>query len=104
MAARSSGRNPSQGRSRVARVPVKAKVKASPGPVTSKADLTENIRRGAGPTRVGSDTPVQTKRRSSSSVRPAGPAIRDMSRSAAGMTIAQRANSRKPGGKGRGQD
>jgi hypothetical protein len=97
------GKNSSQARSRVSRVPARAKPKTDPGPVTSKADLTENIRRGAGPTRAGSNTPVSVKGPASSSVRPAGPAIRDMSHSATGMTIAQRANSRMPGGKGRGQ-
>jgi hypothetical protein len=81
--------------SSVSRVPVRAKTKADPGPAKSAADLAEN--RGAGPTRIGTNTPVTPRGAASSSVRPAGPAIRDESRSATGMTITQRANARRPG-------
>jgi hypothetical protein len=83
--------------SSVSRVPVRAKTKADPGPAKSAADLAENRNRGAGPTRIGTNTPVTPRGAASSSVRPAGPAIRDESRSATGMTITQRANARRPG-------
>jgi hypothetical protein len=87
--------------SRVSRVPVKARAKADPGPVRSAADLAENRNRGAGPTRIGANTPVTPKGAASSSVRPAGAAIRDESHAATGKTIAQRANARRPGRNGR---
>lgn len=91
-----SGRNPAQKTSRVSRAPGMPKVKplgkASPDPVNARADLAENRapRRGAGLTRAGGNTPVPARGRS---VPPVTPAIRDLSSSATGMTIAQRANS-----------
>ena len=82
-----NGRNPGQGRSRVSRAPAPKAVKTDTGPVSGKADLAENRapRRGAGPTKVGSNTPVS---------RAAGkpPQVRDQSRSVTGTTIAQKAN------------
>jgi hypothetical protein len=83
--------------SRISRAPAKASTKADPGPVRSAADLAENRDRGAGPTRIGTNTPVTPRGAASSSVRPAGPAIRDLSHATTGMTITQRANARMPG-------
>jgi hypothetical protein len=84
----------STGKSRVARVPVKAKLKTDPGPVTSKADLRENTApaRGAGPTKVGSNTPAPSRGRSSSTVKDASPRTRDLSQATSGQSIVSRVN------------
>jgi hypothetical protein len=97
-----SGRNPAQKTSRVSRVPGMPKVKApgkAPAPMNAAADRKENLRRGAGPTRVGGNTPVPTKGPSASTAPDVPPGIRDLSAAQTGMTIVQRANSR---GRGRG--
>ena len=60
------------------------RARTDPGPVTSKADITEHVSQGAGPTRVGSNTPV-------SSARTAQAAIRDRSAAATGTTLFQKA-------------
>lgn len=82
----------STGKSRVTRAGTSAKPKTDPGPVKSKADLAENTapRRGAGPTRVGANTPVPGGR--NSRVSEASPRTRDMSQRTTGQSIVQRAN------------
>lgn len=71
------------GKSRVSRIPAKAKARTDSGPVNSRADLKENTApaRGAGPTVSGANKPVG---------RPGGkaPAVTKPG----GGTIAQRAN------------
>jgi hypothetical protein len=101
MAAKNS-RNPAQKSSRVSRAPgmpkVKAPGKTAPPPMNAAADRQENLRRGAGPTRVGDATPVPPKgRRSTAPDLP--PGVRDLSSHTTGVSIVQRANSRanRPG-------
>jgi hypothetical protein len=91
-----SGKNPAQKPSRVSRIPgnptVKAQGRTKPPPMNASADRQENLRRGAGPTRVGDSTPVPPKgRRSTAPDLP--PGIRDLSSNKTGVSIVQRANS-----------
>ena len=92
-----SGRNPAQKSSRVSRVPGMPVVKApgkAPPVMNAAADRQENVRRGAGPTRVGGNTPVPTKGPSASTAPDVQSGVRDLSAAQTGMTINQRANSR----------
>lgn len=55
------------------------------GPVNSKPDVTEHVNQGAGPTRIGSNTPV-------SSAHTVAAAITDRSVAATGTTIFDKAD------------
>lgn len=98
--AASSGRNPAQKSSRVSRAPgmpvVKAPGRTAPDPMNAAADRQENLRRGPGPTKAGSNTPAP-----SSAPVTAPSAIRDLT--SPGTTLAGRANRRanNPGPYGR---
>lgn len=61
------------GKSRVSRVPVKSTVKTDSGAVNSRADLNENVSRGAGPTVPGRNKPVSRPSMKSPKVTKAAP-------------------------------
>ena len=87
-----SGKNPAQKPSRVTRAPVGAKPATDGRPRPSNADLAENRaqNRGAGPTKVGDNTPFPPHGpdRTSAPRLPAG--VRDVSVHATGRTINER--------------
>jgi len=98
--AKSSGRNPAQGRSQVTRAPRARTEQRDPGAVGSKADLNEHTtarpgQQATGPTRVGANTPVPAKgpRQSSVPMVP-GRGVQDQSSAATGSSIFEKADAR----------
>jgi hypothetical protein len=81
-----NGRNPGQGRTRVTRAASPSPVTTAKGPSAASGKLAAERapRRGAGPTKTAG--PVSSK----AAGKP--PQVKDLSRSATGTTIAQKAN------------
>jgi len=66
-----------------------------PGPVSSKADRQEHVNQGAGPTKVGRNTPVRVRGPKSASVKGRSNDSRtDTGHAVTGSTIAEQANAR----------